>query len=70
MAVTSYGGNKNHDEEIKKTKRNPIIAPAIAVRLLKIDVKKIEKICRFCQKNAKIRDVNVKTIPPSLETMQ
>ena len=35
MAVTSYGRNKNHDDEIKKTKRRPIIAPAIAVRLLK-----------------------------------
>ena len=33
VAVTSYGRNKNHDE-IKKTKRRPIIAPAIAVRLL------------------------------------
>ena len=35
VAVTSYGRNKNHDDEIKKTKRRPIIAPAIAVRLLK-----------------------------------
>ena len=35
MAVTSYGRNKNRDDEIKKTKRRPIIAPAIAVRLLK-----------------------------------
>ena len=35
MAVTSYGRNQNHDDEIKKTKRRPIIAPAIAVRLLK-----------------------------------
>ena len=35
MAVTSYGRNKNHDDEIKKTKRRPIIAPAIAVRLFK-----------------------------------
>ena len=35
MAVTSYGRNKNHDDAIKKTKRRPIIAPAIAVRLLK-----------------------------------
>ena len=36
MAVTSYGRNKNHDDEIKKkTKRRPIIASAIAVRLLK-----------------------------------
>ena len=35
MAVTSYGRNKNHDDEIKKkTKRRPIIASAIAVRLL------------------------------------
>ena len=32
--MTSYGRNKNHDDEIKKTKRRPIIAPAIAVRLL------------------------------------
>ena len=38
MAVTSYGRNKNHDE-IKKTKKRPIIAPAIAVRLLKKFVK-------------------------------
>ena len=38
VAVTSYGRNKNHDDEIKKTKRRPIIAPAIAVRLL---IKKI-----------------------------
>ena len=36
VAVTSYGRNKNHDE-IKKTKRRPIIAPAIAVRLLKTE---------------------------------
>ena len=35
VAVTSYGRNKHHDDEIKKTKRRPIIAPAIAVRLLK-----------------------------------
>ena len=35
MAVTSYGRNKNHDEIKKTTKRRPIIAPAIAVRLLK-----------------------------------
>ena len=34
MAVTSYGRNKNHDDEIKKTKRRPIVAQAIAVRLL------------------------------------
>ena len=34
VAVTSYGLNKNHDDEIKKTNRRPIIAPAIAVRLL------------------------------------
>ena len=34
VAVTSFGRNKNHDDEIKKTKRRPIIAPAIAVRLL------------------------------------
>ena len=34
MVVTSYGRNKNRDDEIKKTKRRPIIAPAIAVRLL------------------------------------
>ena len=35
MAVTSYGRNKNDDDEIKKkTKRRSIIAPAIAVRLL------------------------------------
>ena len=33
--MTSYGRNKNHDDEIKKPKRRPIIAPAIAVRLLK-----------------------------------
>ena len=33
LVVTSYGRNKNLDE-IKKTKRRPIIAPAIAVRLL------------------------------------
>ena len=31
--VTSYGCNKNHDDELKK-KRRPIIAPAIALRLL------------------------------------
>ena len=43
MAVTSYGRNKNHDDEIKKTKRRPIIAPAIAVRLLK----KLEKVMRI-----------------------
>ena len=30
-----HGRNKNHDE-IKNTKRRPIIAPAIAVRLLKM----------------------------------
>ena len=36
MVETSYGRNKNHDDEIKKTKRRPIIAPAIAVRLLKM----------------------------------
>ena len=39
MVVTSYGRNKNR--EIKKTKRRPIIAPAIAVRLLKTMVKKM-----------------------------
>ena len=33
VLVTSYGRNKNSDE-IKKTKRRPIIAPAIAVRLI------------------------------------
>ena len=35
--MTSYGRNKNHDDKKKnqKTKRTPIIAPAIAVRLLK-----------------------------------
>ena len=33
--MTSYGRNKNHDDEIKKNKRRPIIAPAITVRLLK-----------------------------------
>ena len=36
--VTSYDRNKNHDDQNKKkTKRKPIIAPAIAVRLLKKD---------------------------------
>ena len=34
MVVTSHGRNKNRDDETKKTKRRPIIAPAIAVRLL------------------------------------
>ena len=38
MAVTSYGRNKKRDDEIKKTMRRPIIAPAIAVRLLKKDI--------------------------------
>ena len=38
VAVTSYGRNKNHDDEIKKTKRRPIIAPAIAVWLLKTKI--------------------------------
>ena len=33
--MTSHGRNKNRDDEIKKTKRRPIIAPAIAVQLLK-----------------------------------
>ena len=33
VIVTSYGGNKNRDDE--KTKRRLIIAPAIAERLLK-----------------------------------
>ena len=32
--MTSYDRNNNHDDEIKKTKRRPIIDPAIAVRLL------------------------------------
>ena len=35
VAVTSYGRNKNHDDEIKKNKRRSKIAPAIAVRLIK-----------------------------------
>ena len=40
VAVTSYGRNKNHDDEMKKkTKRRPIIAPAIAVRLLNNEIK-------------------------------
>ena len=35
VIVTSYGRIKNRDNEIiKKNKRRPIIAPAIAVRLL------------------------------------
>ena len=34
--MTSYGRNKNLKDEIKKNERRPIIAPAIAVRLLKI----------------------------------
>ena len=34
VIVTSYDRNKNRDDEIKKTMRRPIIAPAIAVRLL------------------------------------
>ena len=34
LIVTSYGRNKTLDNEIKKTKRRPIIDPAIAVRLL------------------------------------
>ena len=38
--MTSYGRNKNHDDEIKKTKRRPIIAPAIAVRLLMNELEK------------------------------
>ena len=33
VAVTSYGCNKNRDDE-RKTNRSPIIAPAVAVRLL------------------------------------
>ena len=36
MVVASYGRNKNRDDEMKKTKRRPIIAPAIAVRVSKI----------------------------------
>ena len=35
VVVTSYGRNKNRDEEIRKTKKRPMIAPAIAVLLLK-----------------------------------
>ena len=38
MVVTSYGRNKNRGDKIKKTKRRPIIAPAIAVQLLKIEI--------------------------------
>ena len=34
MVVTSYGRNKNLDDEIINTKRTTIVAPAIAVRLL------------------------------------
>ena len=34
LVVTSYGRNKYLDDHIKKTKRRPIIAPAIAVWLL------------------------------------
>ena len=54
VAVTSYGRNKNHDDEIKKTKRRPIIAPAIAVRLLKINIKIIAKTLEALTTRAKI----------------
>ena len=36
MIVTSYGRNKNLDDETKKMKRRPIIASAIASRLLNV----------------------------------
>ena len=39
VLVTPYGCNKNRDDEIKETKRRPIIAPAITVRLLKYSFK-------------------------------
>ena len=44
MIVTSYARNvKNLDDEIKITKRRPIIAPAIAVQLLiKVDMLDID----------------------------
>ena len=61
VAVTSYGRNKNHDDEIKKTKRRPIIAPAIAVRLLKIKLSKTDK--------AGVLKILI-TIPLTLETMR
>ena len=34
MVVTKYGRNNNRNDEITKTRRRPIIAPAIALRLL------------------------------------
>ena len=40
VVVTSYGCKKNRDDEIKKIKRRPIIASAIASRLL---IKKINQ---------------------------
>ena len=55
IVVTSNGCNKNGDDEIKRTKRRPIIVPAIAVRLLKT--------YRFYQNIAKIFDIKtLKTI--------
>ena len=43
--MTSYGRNKNHDDEIKKNKRRPIIAPAIGAAINKKNNKTNKKIC-------------------------
>ena len=43
VVVTSYGRNKNCNDEIKENKTRPIIAPAIDVRLLKISLIKKTK---------------------------
>ena len=40
VVVMSYGRNKNRDDEIKNTKKRPIITRAIAVRLI---IKKLKK---------------------------
>ena len=47
VAVTSYGRNKNQDDEIKKTKKRPKIAQDIALQLLINVRKKIQKVNKW-----------------------
>ena len=61
VAVTSYGRNKNHDDEIKKTKRRPIIAPAIAVRLLISKNKNFTAKTQYLNLKAPISNVEIQS---------
>ena len=58
MAVTSYGRNKNHDDEIKKNQEKANNSPSYRSAAIKKDILKICNIANF-KRASRFRSENV-----------